>query len=270
MSRLRSVLLLGARQCCGNNKEGPPHRKQRRPALRLPTMIGLVLVLLLSSCRGSSKQTVSPSQPCQLPAGPYQCQPVNNDAALQRIIDGLTADPATLASVKRARLGEELCAVSLVLTGVDLSPVDSPLIQRIRRLESLGTLGGEGAVMDPTIVPCPVTVRGAPDVLPNRAIIGCVFLNGSQCQPVNNGAALQRITDRLNSGPTANTKAAILIEESCAIDRVASGVLNPGFDTPLVQRWNDLAKTYRVIKNEDLATAQEAKCPALHYQTGGI
>ena len=250
-------------------EEETTHRKQRRPALPhrgLPTMIGFALVVLLTSCTGDtdSRQT-APSKPCQLPAGPYQCQPVNNDAALQRIIDDLTASPTTLASVKRAKLGVEMCAVSLVLTGVDLSPVDSPLIQRIRRLESLGTLGGEGTVMDPTTVPCPVTVRGAPDVPLNKPIIGCVFLNGAQCQPVNDAAALRRIDDRLNSSPTPSAKAAALIEESCAIDRVTSGVLNSGFDTPLMLRWNELATRYRAINNGDLATAQEPSCPSLHY-----
>jgi hypothetical protein len=225
-------------------------------------VIGLVTVLQLTGCQ-SAKKVASP-QPCGFPTS-YQCQPVNNDAALQRIVDDLGADPTLSTATLQAKLGAELCAISLVLTGVEIPATDNPLTQRIRRIEDLG-VRGKGPGIDPATVPCAVTVRGASILPPTGPVIGCVFTDGSQCQPVNNEAALQRIGGRLDSASTPSARAAILVDEGCAIDRVIAGVFDPDQNTPLTQRWNDLANRYNgaTANREDLAGAQEAHCSGLH------
>jgi hypothetical protein len=218
------------------------------------------------SARAAADKALPPPRPCDL-AAQYQCQPVNNDAALQRLVDDLGADPAQPVTAQRVKLGTELCAISLVLTGVEVTPTDDPLTQRIRRIEDLGAQG-KGPAIDPATVACPVAVRGAPEVPAAKPVIGCSFTDGSQCQPVNNDAALRAVTVRLDGAATASDKLAVLIEEGCAIDRVAAGVYNPPPDAPLTTRWNNLAARYSSIAEQrgDLATAQEPECPALHQQ----
>ena len=218
------------------------------------------------SARAAADKALPPPRPCDL-AAQYQCQPVNNDAALQRLVDDLGADPAQPVTAQRVKLGTELCAISLVLTGVEVTPTDDPLTQRIRRIEDLGAQG-KGPAIDPATVACPVAVRGAPEVPAAKPVIGCSFTDGSQCQPVNNDAALRAVTVRLDGAAAASDKLAVLVEEGCAIDRVTAGVYNPPPDAPLTTRWNNLAARYSSIAEQrgDLATAQEPECPALHQQ----
>ena len=85
---------------------------------------------------------------------------------------------------------------------------------------------------------------------------------------MNNDAALRAVTVRLDAAAAVSDKLAVLVEEGCAIDRVAAGVYNPPPDAPLTTRWNSLAARYSSIAEQrrDLATTQEPECPALHQQ----
>jgi|SRR5664280_243079 len=227
-------------------------------------MVVLGVVMLLAGC--SQKVAAPPPRPCQFPAS-YQCQPVNNDVALQRMVDDLDMHPMLDSKLdmtvqEQAKLGIELCAISLVLTGVDVPTANNPLVQRIRRIEDLGPHGGPP--IDPTTVTCPVPVVGAPALPSMVPGVGCLFTDGSQCQQVNNDAALTRIQGRLDASANM-AKTGIFAEEGCAIDRVLRGAFDSGGDTPLNQRWNDLEVEFaRTIPGSSLVVAQASLCPGLH------
>ena len=68
----------------------------------------VALSLFATGCQSAHTavdKALPPPKPCDL-AAQYQCQPVNNDAVLQRLVDDLGADPAlsvTAQLVKRER-----------------------------------------------------------------------------------------------------------------------------------------------------------------------
>jgi hypothetical protein len=229
---------------------------------RVRSSIALVVLALVAGCDVLGRSHALPPPPLPKPCdfGPhYQCQPINNDAALQRLTNDSGSDQTP--AVVRTRLGTELCAISLVLTGVELPPAANPLVQRIRRIEELIP----GSAIDPATVACPVVVRGAPTATEPTVTVGCAFTDGSQCQPVNNDAALQRIATRMDSAP--KDKLAVLTEEGCAIDRVAAGVWAPPDATPLAKRWSALAAQYGAMAGPGapgLAQAESARCPGAH------
>jgi|GEM_PF-4945513 len=231
--------------------------------MRRVCLVLVVGVLALTGC-GGDKPAAAPKA-CDFGPG-YQCQPINNDAALQRLANDIGSQE-TLGQLDqlRNRLNTELCNLSLVLTGVELPAGEDPLIQRVRRIEEMNP----GLPIDPGTVGCAVQVRGAPPAVDPKAGIGCVFSDGSQCQPVNNDAAQKRIQARLDAASTVPVKLGVLVEEACAVDRVTSGPWAPPADTPLTRRWATLSQQYGLLAGTaanvpGLVQAEASRCPGTH------